>query len=87
MQWFGNKISSVSLGTRTRVSCWKFSVLSLSQEGNEVSASQNVTKLPTARLCFFESVIARVLPQKVDSDSFCLFCDVSVCDVLGQARD
>lgn len=35
----------------------------------------------------FDSVIARVLPQKVGSDSFCLFCDVPVCDVLGQARD
>ena len=35
----------------------------------------------------FDSMIARVLTQKVGSDSFCLFCDVSVCDVLGQARE
>lgn len=65
MPWFGNKISSVPLGTRARVSRWRCSVLSLSQEGNEVSAGQNVTKLPTAGLCFFESVIAEFCLKKL----------------------
>ena len=40
-------------------------MLSLSQEGNEVSAGQNVTKLPTAGLCFFESVIAEFCLKKL----------------------
>lgn len=68
------------------VHLWKFSVLSLSQEGNEeVSAESECHKASYCQVVFFESVIASSA-SKVDSDSFACFNDVSVCDVLGQAK-